>query len=88
MLLEIRVWGSRQWYKEVMPRLEQKEFALLEDLGWSDPETDGEFMGFYYEYRGAEPMAVKDLCSFIQELAAIIEHGEAPSVEFNIIKDR
>lgn len=88
MLLEARVWGSKEWYEDCMPRLEEKGFVQREDLGWADPETDGEFMGFYYDYRGQEPLSFEDLAAFINDLKAILDRAYTPPGQFALVKDR
>ena len=67
MLLEVKVVSSEEWYEEILPEIEKMGFKELEDLGWQDPETDGEYMGYYFEYRGKEPMELTKLCEFIQK---------------------
>lgn len=42
MLLEIEVWGSRDWYERALPLPREAGLCDRPDLAWSDPEADGE----------------------------------------------
>jgi len=88
MLLEINVIGSEEWYEDVMPTLEKLGFKNKSDLNWSDPETDGELMGFYYTYDKDEPMPLDDFIETISEMKKTIMDGEAPYIKFAIVKDK
>ncbi|MCE1245564.1 MAG: hypothetical protein LWY06_02845 [Firmicutes bacterium] len=88
MLLEIQVFGSAEWYDKVAPALDKLGFTIVTDLSWSDPETDGELMGFYYTYTGKNPMPLNDFVKNIKDLEEIINDGEAPYIRFAIVPDK
>ncbi len=88
MLLEIKVLSSAEWYEKVIPRLEQIGLVLREDLGWADPETDGEYMGYYYDYQGQEPLRFEDLAATLKKIKAIIARGEAPLIEISVVAEK
>lgn len=88
MLLEVQVMGSAEWYEQVLPTFEEMGFVPRENLNWSDPETDGELMGFYYDMNKKDGMAFKDFCDYIGEIEKIIMDGEAPYVKFALVPDR
>ena len=88
MLLEIKVLGSAQWYEQAMPQLEQGGFVLQEDLGWADPETDGEYMGYYYDYQGQQPLRFEELVALIKKIKTMIRRGEAPLIEVSVVADK
>ena len=88
MLLEIKVYGSAEWFKEVRPMLEQNHFIEQEKLTWFDPDTDGELGGYYYEYTGKEPMSLDAFYKFLKKIKKIIMEGEAPSITMNLVADK
>ena len=88
MLLEIQVIGSEEWYETVMPELKILGFREISELGWSDPETDGELMGFYYSYQGETPMPFDEFVETVKEIRKTINDGEAPYIRFNIVADK
>lgn len=88
MLLEVKVFGSAEWFDEVYPKFETMGFVEQKDLGWSDPETDGEYMGYYFDYNENEGMHFDDFVGFIKEMEEIINKGEAPFIKINIVKSR
>lgn len=88
MLLEIQVIGSAEWFDKVMPMLETLKFAQRMDLRWSDPDTDGELMGYYYTYEGKQPMPFSELSDTIKDIEQIINDGEAPYIKINIVPDK
>ena len=87
MLLEVRVWASHEWYEVVRPKFDEQGFIEREDLGWSDPDTDGEYMGCYFEWNNEEGLAWEDFCKFLAEIKKIIEAGEAPDIKFYLVKE-
>ncbi len=88
MLLEIQVVGSAEWYEKVMPMLDTLKFKQRTELRWSDPNTDGELMGYYYTYDGKEPMPFNELIDTINDIEQIINDGEAPYIKINIVSDK
>jgi hypothetical protein len=88
MLLEIQVFGSAEWYDKIAPALKTLGFKNLTELFWSDPETDGELMGFYYTYEGPDPMPFSEFVQTIKEMEQIINDGEAPYIRFAIVPDK
>jgi hypothetical protein len=88
MLLEIKVLSSAEWYEKVIPLLQRRGFVAREDLQWADPETDGEYMGYYYDYQGNSPLAYEDLAALIKQIKAIIRRGEAPLIDLALVTDR
>ena len=68
MLLEVKVTASQEWYEEIMPELEKMGFVVKEELGWADPETDGELMGYYFDYQGDKSLDFKKFMEFIQDI--------------------
>jgi len=88
MLLEIRVFGSAEWYEDVAPNLETLGFKNIVELNWADPETDGEYMGFYYTYEGKVPMAFNEFAETIREMEKTIKDGEAPFIQVSIVPDK
>lgn len=87
MLLEVRVWSSQEWYEAAYPKFEEQGFKEREDLGWSDPETDGEFMGYYFEWNKTEGIAWEDFCKFLQAIKKIIDASEAPDIKFYLVQE-
>lgn len=88
MLLEIQVVGSAEWFEQVMPMMEKLKFEQRTDLRWSDPNTDGELMGYYYTYQGKEPMPFNEFAETIKDIEQIINNGEAPYIKINIVPDK
>lgn len=88
MLLEVQVMGSAEWYEKVLPSFEKMGFASKENFNWSDPETDGELMGFYYDLSKKEGLPVKEFFDYIAEIEKIIMDGEAPYVKFTLVPDK
>ncbi|MCD4783949.1 MAG: hypothetical protein K8T10_09020 [Candidatus Eremiobacteraeota bacterium] len=88
MLLEIKVFGSAEWYEDVMPTLEKLGFKIVPELNWSDPDTDGELMGFYYTYDKDEPMPFDEFTETMNEMKKIIMDGEAPYIQFAVVRDK
>ena len=84
MLLEVKVMGSAEWYEQAIPAFEEFGFKQMEDMNWSDPETDGEFMGFYYDV-GNKPIPFEHMADFISEIEKIIMDGEAPFIKFRMV---
>lgn len=87
MLLEFKVWGSKEWYEQAIPMLEELGLQEVPDLGWSDPDSDGELMGRYYDYTdkgGVDPAHLADVLARIRKL---IMDGEAPSIEVRLVSD-
>jgi len=90
MLLELKVFGSREWYEKVVPLLENEGFEARADLHWADPETDGELMGCYYDYNLGQVMPIDRFMHLMAQIQRIIEDGEAPGIEIGLVpsKDR
>lgn len=88
MLMEIQVVGSKEWFEDVMPMFKSLGFKLLEDLTWSDPETDGELSGYYYTYEGKEPISFNDFVETVRDAEKTIEAGEAPYIKIAIVPDK
>lgn len=88
MLLEIEVFGSEEWYDQVAPALKKLGFVEVKELMWSDPETDGERMGFYYTYEGPNKLTFDEFVETIKEFEKIIMEGEAPYIKFAIVRDK
>ncbi len=87
MLLEVQVVGSAEWFEEALPAFKEFGFRQRKDLGWADPETDGELMGFYYDI-GEDSVPFRHMADFIKEIEKIIQDGEAPYIKFNMVPDR
>ncbi|MBI2263656.1 MAG: hypothetical protein HYU64_00560 [Armatimonadetes bacterium] len=87
MLLEITGCASQELYEEIIPRLKERKFS---EIGhWADPESDGEYMGWDFEYQGAKPLSVEELYQLVQELLTIpVESALIPAYEFKLIKDK
>lgn len=88
MILEVKVFGSAEWYEQCLPAFEEFGFTQIVDMGWSDPETDGEFMGFYYDYAKDEPLTLEHFKDFLDEIKSIIMDGEAPFIKFAMVADK
>lgn len=85
MLLEVKVFGSTEWFDDVAPKMDILGFKVREDLTWADPETDGELKGFYYTYEGKDPMPFDEFVETIKDMEEIINAGEAPYIKFAIV---
>jgi hypothetical protein len=88
MLLEVRVWGSREWYEVALPLIEGKGFKMVPELGWSDPSTDGEFMGFYFRYCGSQPLPFQDFCKLVEQVHLSLETALTPPAQFAIVAEK
>lgn len=88
MLLEFRVWGSREWYDTAIPMLEDVGLKERPDLAWADPETDGELMGMYYDYDEKEGIDASQLADVLARVRAVVVAGEAPSIEIRFVAAR
>lgn len=85
MLLEMRGFSSSELYDIIIPKLEAAEFKEVSH--WADPETDGELMGFQYEYTGKKELPFEDLIKLIKEIEAVpIKSALIPEYKFYIIK--
>lgn len=85
MLLEFKVWGSTEWYERAVPMLEDFGLTPRPDLAWADPETDGEWMRLYFDYDDTLSLSAFDLFEVLSRLRTIVEGGEAPSLEINVV---
>ena len=85
MLLEFKVWGSTEWYERAVPMLEDFGLVPRPELSWADPETDGELMGLYFDYEDTAALSAFDLCEVLARVRGIVEAGEAPGLEVNIV---
>lgn len=87
MYFEIAGFSSDELYKIIQPKVEAAGFVL--DFSWADPETDGEFMGFEYEYKGAKPLLVQDFADLVKDLAKVpINSAEIPPYRFSLAPPR
>lgn len=85
MLLEMRGFSSSELYDTIIPKLEAAEFKEVNH--WADPETDGELMGFQYEYNGTKELLFEDLIKLIKEIEAVtIKSALIPEYKFYLIK--
>ena len=85
MLLEIRGFSSSELYDTIIPKLETADFKEVNH--WADPETDGELMGFQYEYTGEKELLFEDLIKLIKEIKSVpIQSALIPDYKFYIIK--
>lgn len=85
MLLEIRGFSSSELYDTIIPKLEAADFKEVSH--WADPETDGELMGFQYEYIGEKELSFEDLIKLIKEIKSVpIKSALIPDYKFYIIK--
>lgn len=87
MLLEIKVFGSAEWYEKAIPVIEEMGFHEVAELAWADPETDGELSGHYYDYSGKENIPFSHFVETIQEIERIVMEGEAPYIKLSMAKD-
>ena len=87
MRIELIVWGSREWYEEAQPFLEESHLTEVPDTHWADPETDGERMSFSYTYSGDKPLSWDDLVAIITRVQAILAEAEAPLEAIQIRAD-
>jgi hypothetical protein len=89
MLLEFKVWGSREWYEQAVPMLEEAGLKDRPDLAWADPDTDGEKMGCYYDYadekEGLDPGHLADVLTRVRK---VVLNGEAPDIEISFVPSR
>lgn len=84
MVLEIRAFASQELYEQVIPRLGLEGFVARRDLDWTDPESDGEYGGMYFEYEGEEELPVEDFARLVRELQALLD----PPGHFGIASPR
>lgn len=78
MQLEFQVWGSREWYEQAVPLLEEHGFHELAALRWADPETDGERMGVYYDVPAGTDVKVDDFLALMARLRDLLKDAEEP----------
>lgn len=87
MLLEFKVWGSREWYEQAIPMLEEAGLKERPDLAWADPDTDGEKMGCYYDFVDAkEGIDAAHLADILARVKKVVMGGEAPDIEICFVK--
>ncbi|MCD6310125.1 MAG: hypothetical protein J7M18_05385 [Candidatus Eremiobacteraeota bacterium] len=86
LYLMAKVVASREWYEEVLPMMEKKGFRDIPDKGFSDPETDGELMGYFFEYNGKE-LPLQDFVEMINEINKIMDEGETMRPTWTIVGD-
>lgn len=86
MLLEIEVWGSREWYEQALPLLQEAGLRDLPDLSWADPETDGERMICRFDLGDPHhPLDATCLSDVLSRVRAAVMAGEAPSIEMRFV---
>lgn len=86
MLLEFKIWGSREWYKQAIPLLEEAGLRDRPDLAWADPETDGEKMGCYYDYVGGpEGLEARHLARVLTRIKQVVMEGETPDIQIRFV---
>lgn len=73
MVLEIRAFASQELFEQVVPRLEAEGFVSRRELDWTDPASDGEYGGMYFEYEGEEELPVEGFAKLIRELQALLD---------------
>jgi hypothetical protein len=88
MLLEIEVLGSAEWFEQVYPKFKVMGFEEVSELKWADPETDGELMGYYFDYTKKEGIPVDEFALLLSEMQEILANGEAPYVKMKMVKDK
>ncbi len=88
MLLEIQVWGSREWYEKALPLLEKSGFTHLSELRWADPETDGELGGWYFDYADETPLSLDDFQTIMGDLHDVLKDAEAPVQSISVVRKK
>lgn len=89
MILEIVVWGSREWYAQAIPLLEDAGLTERPDLAWADPATDGEKMGCYYDIaNGDAPIDAQSLTDVLSQIRRVVMAGETPDIEMRWVPER
>ena len=86
MYLKAGVVASREWYEECLPMLEEKGFKDVPEKGYSDPDTDGELMGYFFEYKGKE-LPMQDFVAMINEVNRIMDEGETSRPSWSFVED-
>ncbi|NDD26960.1 MAG: hypothetical protein EB084_01655 [Proteobacteria bacterium] len=89
MVLEVEVWGSREWYEQAVPLLTEAGLRDLPKRSWSDPETDGERMLIYFDldasHKSADALQLADVLKRVRDL---VMAGEAPSIAMRFVASR
>lgn len=86
MLLEIEVWGSREWYQQALPLLAEAGLAPRPDRSWADPRTDGERMICCFDVGDADhPIDAALLADALARVRTLVLAGEAPSIEMRFV---
>ncbi|MBM3466148.1 MAG: hypothetical protein FJX76_29015 [Armatimonadetes bacterium] len=86
MLLEIWVWGSREWYEECQPILNEAGFRNVPEKQRNDPNTDGERMCFCYDYADEIALPPEKFSALVERLRAILKDAEAPLESIGIVR--
>lgn len=86
MLLEVKVWGSKEWYEQGAPALEALGFVAREDLGGADPETDGELITLFFELQ--KPVVAETLAKTLHTIRTTVLAGEAPQIDIAFVPNR
>ncbi|MFP4497686.1 MAG: hypothetical protein ACLFQV_05695 [Vulcanimicrobiota bacterium] len=88
MLLEVKVFGSEEWFEQVHPRMLLLGFREDEDLMKVDPESDGEVTIHYFDLKKKGAMTFEEFTTTIKDMEEIIMEGEAPFIEFRMVPDK